>query len=126
MAIGGSMDRRNIAAVIAALVVAGCSGGQAGGGDVSPEQAAAECQGAWAVQVQNQTYELVQVYYTRGSLGTRQSAGEVNPQDTKVLFFRSDPYPEVWATLGSLRIDLRDRAAQGRAKVYLALGCDTR
>jgi len=121
------MARRQSVAVAAALVVAACSGGaQSGGGEVTPAQTAADCQGAWAVQVRNQTYEMVEVFYARGSLGTQQRAGEINPQDTKVLFFRSDPVPEVWAMLGSLRIDIRDGAAQGRAKVYLGLGCDTR
>jgi len=122
------MARRQAIAVAAALVVAACggSGQSGGGGEVSPTQAAADCQGAWAVQVRNQTYEMVEVYYARGSLGTQQRAGDINPQDTKVLFFRSDPFPEVWAMLGSLRIDVRDSGAQGRSKVYLALGCDTR
>jgi hypothetical protein len=69
---------------------------------------------------------MVEVYFTRGSLGTQQRAGDINPQDTKMLFFRSDQFPEVWAMLGSLRIDVRDSGAQGRAKVYVALGCDTR
>ena len=121
------MARRQSIAVAAALVVAACGGSsQSGGGEVSPAQAAADCQGAWAVQVRNQTYEMVEVFYARGSLGTGQKAGDINPQDTKVLFFRSDPFPEVWAMFGSLRIDVRDGAAQGRTKVYLALGCDTR
>ncbi len=93
---------------------------------MAPAETITDCQGAWAVQVQNQTYERVEVFYTRGQLGTRQTAGDVNPQDTKVLFFRSDAFPEVWAVLGSLRIDVRDRAAQQRARVYLALGCDSR
>jgi len=118
------MARRQSVAVAAALVVAAC--GAQSGGEVAPAEAVTDCQGAWAVQVRNQTYEMVEVFYTRGQLGTRQTAGEVNPQDTKVLFFRSDAFPEVWATLGPLRIDLRDRAAQGRAKVYLTLGCDSR
>ena len=75
--------------VLAVLVLAACSSGQSGG-EVAPAEAVADCQGAWAVQVRNETFETVEVFYTRGSLGTQQKAGEVNPRDTRVLFFRSD------------------------------------
>ena len=80
------MLRRYPMVMAAAVALAAC-GGQSSG-EVAPAAAATDCQGAWAVQVQNQTYEMVQVYYARGSLGTQQRAGEINPQDTKVLFFR--------------------------------------
>lgn len=119
------MSWRQSFATAAALVLAACTSGQSGG-DVAPAEALTDCQGAWVVEVRNQTYEVVEVFYTRGNIGTRQRAGEVDPQDTKLLFFRSDPFPDVWAIHEGVRIMLTDRTAQTRAKVYLALGCDTR
>jgi hypothetical protein len=105
--------------------LAACSAGQPGE-ETAPAVTAADCQGAWAVQVQNQTYEPVEIFYTRGRLGTQQRAGEINPQDTRILFFRSDPVPEVWAIHEGVRIFVHDRGAQNRHRVYLGLGCDTR
>lgn len=119
------MSRRQSFAIAFVLVLAACASGQAGE-EAAPALTAADCQGAWAVQVQNETFEDVEVFYTRGRLGTTQRAGQINARDTRILFFRSDPVPEVWVEFQGTRIFVHDRGGQNRHRIFLGLGCDTR
>jgi len=118
------MRMRHAAVALTLTVLAACSG-QSGEQAAAP-QTAADCQGRWAVQVQNDTYEGVEVQYTQGTAGTLQRAGTVDAQNNRTFFIRSVPIPEVWVLVGTVRIYPHDRAGQSRARVYIGLGCDTR
>ncbi|MBE0593566.1 MAG: hypothetical protein IH616_14330 [Gemmatimonadales bacterium] len=88
--------------------------------------AAGECGGRWVIEVRNETYEAVEVSYMQSKVATAERAGTVNPQDTRSFFVRASTMWEVWATYQNQRILVRDRPAQQRYKVYLAVGCDSR
>jgi hypothetical protein len=118
------MRMRHAAVALTLTVLAACS---AQSGDQTPApQSAADCQGKWAIQVQNDTYESVEVQYTHGTAGALQRAGTVDAQNNRTFFIRSVPIPEVWVLVGTVRIYPHDRAGQSRARVYIGLGCDTR
>jgi hypothetical protein len=91
-----------------------------------PAVAAGDCGGKWVIEVRNETYESVDVFYMQSKLATTERAGTVNAQDTRSFYVRAATMWEVWAAYQNQRILVRDRPAQQRFRVYLGVGCDSR
>ena len=109
------------------LLALGCAGaGTQEEQTVQPAVAAGECSGRWVIEVRNETYETVDVFYIQSKLATTERAGTVNPQDTRSFFVRAPTMWEVWAEYRNQRILVRDRPAQQRYRIYLGVACDTR
>ena len=109
------------------LMAVACAGGTSQQeAAVAPNNTGDECGGKYAIEVRNETYESVDVYYMQTKLATAERAGSVNPQDTRTFFLRVPSLWEVWATLDGQRILVRDRPSQQRYKVYVSVACDTK
>lgn len=113
---------------LATLVLTlGCAGaGTPEDQAVEPAVAAGECGGRWVIEVRNETYESVEVFFMQSKVATTERAGTVNAQDTRSFFVRAGTMWEVWAQYQNQRILVRDRTAQQRYRVYLGVGCDAR
>jgi hypothetical protein len=110
----------------AMLLTMGCaSGGTQDQGDpgLSPSQQVGECGGRYEIQVQNDTYNPVEVFFMRSATATAERAGEVNARDTRSFFVRSPALFEIWAQVGPIRVLVRDQSSQQRTKVYLGVAC---
>lgn len=109
------------------LLLLGCaSAGTPEDQAVQPAVAAGECGGRWVIEVRNETYESVDVFFMQSKLATTERAGTVNAQDSRSFFVRAGTMWEVWAQYQNQRILVRDRPAQQRYRIYLGVGCDTR
>ncbi len=109
------------------LFALGCGGaGSQQEQTVEPVTAAGECGGRWVIEVRNETYEDVDVFYMQSKVSTTQRAGTVNAQDTRSFYVRAPTMWEVWAEYRNQRILVRERPAQQRYRIYVGVGCDTR
>jgi hypothetical protein len=104
----------------------GCAGSSSQQETVAaPDTTGSECGGRYRIDVRNETYQSVDVYYMQTKLATGERAGAVNPRDTRTFFLRVPALWEVWAQLDGQRILVRDRPSQQRYRVYLTVACDT-
>lgn len=118
------MRLRYPAIALAITVLVACSG-QVVQQSVAP-RIEADCQGRWAVRVQNDTSEPLDVYYSQGPAGTPLRLGTARAQSGRSFYLRSVPTPTVWAVVGTMQIFDYDRGAQSRHRVYIEVSCDTR
>lgn len=119
--------KRSVRWLVIPVFALGCAGaGTQEEQAPEPAVAAGDCGGRWVIEVRNETYQSVDVYYMQSELATTERAGTVNPQDTRSFFVRAATMWEVWADHQNQRILVRDRTAQQRYRIYLGVGCDTR
>jgi threonine aldolase len=116
------VSRLVVAAVIAS---AGCAS-SASQADVAATPVA-DCGGMYAITVRNEgnTADAFVSFTDAALKKPAQSVGRVAPKDEMTFFFRSAEPPTVWVEIDGARVFVNDRTAQQRARVRMALRCDS-
>lgn len=112
-----------IALLFAAACASGGSQDQVDASVAPAEGGGGECGGRYELQVRNDTFSDLQIYFMRTQTANPEVAGTVNSRDNRSFFIRSTSLYQVWADVAGVRILVTDQPAQQRAKVYLAVAC---
>ena len=115
-----------IAPIVLLFAAACASGGSQEQVDASvapAEGGGGECGGRYEIQVRNDTFSDLNIYFMRTPAASAEMAGTVNSRDTRSFFIRSTSLYQVWADVAGVRILVTDQPAQQRAKVYLGVAC---